>query len=68
MHGVCIPAYLAHGNSKGEARGKNRHKNNARAVRNLKKINLGMKEKQNLTSAKDLTIEHLERCESPTID
>ena len=37
MHEVCIhKVYLAHGNSKGEERGRSRHKNNSRrVVRNL---------------------------------
>ena len=37
MHGVCInTGYLAHGNSKGEARERGRHKSNSKkVVRNL---------------------------------
>ena len=60
MQGVCIPhSILAHGNSKGEARGKNRHKNknNAKVVRNLKERNVrskGKSPKQDLTSANDI--------------
>ena len=73
MHGVCNcvfhTGFLAHGNSKGEARGRSRHQNNSRrVVRNLEKMNVGTKEKspkQGLTSAKDLTIELPERRESP---
>ena len=52
--------YLAHGNSKGEARGRNGHRINATVVRNLEERNVGTKEKspkQSLASAKDLTIE-----------
>ena len=50
MHEVCI--------SKGEARGRNRHKSNSnRVVRNLEERNVGTKgknPKQDLISAKDL--------------
>ena len=59
MREVCIPhgsLYLEDGNSKGKARGRNRHKNNARVVRNPKERNVGTKEKgpkRDLTSAKD---------------
>ena len=49
--------YLVHGNSKGEARGRNRHKSNSKRVaRNLKERNVGTKRKgpkQSLNSAKD---------------
>ena len=51
MHGVCIP------HSKDETRGRSRHKNNARVVRNLEERNVGTKgkcPKQGLSSAKDL--------------
>ena len=44
--------YLAHGNSKDEARGRNRHKNESkRGVRNLEERNVGTKRsrKQGLT-------------------
>ena len=66
MHEVCVShtVYLAHGNSKGEARGRNRHKNNARVVRNLEERNVGTKgksPKQGLISAMDLPIELPER-------
>ena len=58
---VSHTGHLAHGNSKGEARGRSRHKNdNNGVVRNLEKRNVGTKEKspkQGLTSAKYLTIE-----------
>ena len=38
--------YLTHGNSKGEGRGRNWHKNNSkRAVRDLKERNMGTKGK-----------------------
>ena len=60
VRGAHPTLYLAHGNSKGEVRGRNRHKNNERVVRNLEKKNVDMKEKspeQDLTSAKNLTIE-----------
>ena len=33
--------YIAHRNSKAEARGRNRHKNNERVVRNLEERNVG---------------------------
>ena len=59
--------YLAHGKSKGEARGRIRHKNNARIVKNLEERNVGAKEKspkQNITNAKDLSIELPEGRES----
>ena len=46
MYGcVSHTVYIAHGNSKGEARGRNRYKNNARVVRNLKERNVGTKVK-----------------------
>ena len=57
---VSHTVYLAHGDSKDEARGSSRHKNNVRVVRNMETRNLGTKgksPKQDLTSAKDLTIE-----------
>ena len=63
MHEVCIPQ-----NSKGEARGRNRHKNNARVVRNLEERNVGTKgknSKQGLICDKNLTIELLEGRDSP---
>ena len=47
---------------------RNRHKNNARVVRNLEERNVGTKgksPKQGLTSANDLTIELPEERESP---
>ena len=59
--------YLAHGISKGEARGRSRHKRNSnRVVRNPEEGYVGMKgknPKQDLNSAKDLTIELPERRE-----
>ena len=64
---VSHTVYLAHGNSKSEARGRNKHKNNA-IVRNLEERNVGMRGKilkQGLTSAKDLPMELSERLESP---
>ena len=47
MHEVCIPHSIpiAHGNSKDETRGRNRHKNNAKVVRNLEKRDVGTKGK-----------------------
>ena len=51
--------YLAHGNSKGEEE-EEIDKNNERVVRNLEEKNVstkGKSPKQDLTSAKDLTIE-----------
>ena len=57
---VSHTAYLAHWNSEGEARGRSRHKNNARVVRHLEERNVSTKGKSlkhDLTSAKDLTIE-----------
>ena len=59
---------VSHGNSKGEARGRSRHKNNVRVARSLEERNVGMKgksPKQDLTSAKDLTIGLPEGRESP---
>ena len=35
VYDVSHTVYLAHGNSKGEARGRNKRKNNARVARNL---------------------------------
>ena len=64
---VTHTVYLAHGNSNGEARGRSIHKNNARVVINLEERNVGTKRKspkQDLTSAKDLTIELPEGRES----
>ena len=53
----------------GEARGRSRHKNNAKSVvRNQEEKNVGTNEKnpkQDLTSAKDLTIELPEGRKSP---
>ena len=60
MRYVSYTGYLAHGNSKGEERRRNRHKNDRRLVRNMEKWNVGSKgisPKQDLTSTKDLTIE-----------
>ena len=72
MRCVSHTVYLAHGNHKGETRGRSRHKcNSNRVVRNLEERNMGMKGKsikQGLISAKDLPIELPEGCESPTID
>ena len=54
---VSHTGYLAYGNSKDEAREISRHKNN---VRNPEERNVGTKvksPKQDLTSAKDLTVE-----------
>ena len=50
-----------------EARGRNRYKNNSKIVRNLEETNVGTKgksPKQDLNSAKDLTMELPEGCES----
>ena len=50
---VSHTVYLAHGNSKGEARARNRHK---RVVRNMEERKVGTKgksPKQGLTSAED---------------
>ena len=71
MHEVCVShiVYLAHGNKKGEARSRNRHKRNSnRVVRNLEEMNVGTKgksPKQGLITAKDLPIELSEGCDSP---
>ena len=66
---VSLTGYLAHGNSIGEAKGSSRHERNRnRVVRNLEEWNVGIKKKnrkQDLTSAKYLTIELPEGCESP---
>ena len=69
MREVCIPHHLAHENSKGEARGRIRHKNNNN--KSIKKP--GRKErgqegenlKQGLTNDRKLTIEVLEERDSP---
>ena len=60
MHEACIPlytGYLAHENSKEEARGRSRHQGNSkRVVRNMDDRNVGTKgesPKQGLTSAED---------------
>ena len=67
---MCVShtGYLAHGNSKSEARRRNRHMNNARVVRNLEEMNVGTKgksPKQGLISSKDLPIDLSEGWESP---
>ena len=65
---VSHTGYLAYGNSKHEARGRSRHKNNGTALINWEERNVGTKEespKQVLTSAKDLSIELTEGRESP---
>ena len=58
---VSHTRYLANGNSKGEARGRSRHKSNSKSVvRNLDESNVGTKgksHKQELTSAEGLAIE-----------
>ena len=71
MHDVCVfyTGYLAHGNSKGEIRGRSRHRNNSkRVVRNLEERNVGTirgkSSKQGITSSKDLSIELPEGHES----
>ena len=68
-HARDVHPYLAHGNSKGEARGRNRHKTHSkRVVGHLEDRNGGMKgksPKQSLTSAKDLPMELPEGHESP---
>ena len=65
---VSHTVYLVHENSKGETRGRNRHKNNSkRVVRNLEERNVGTKvisPKQRITNIKDLTIELPEGRES----
>ena len=65
---VSHTEYLAHGSSKDEARGRSRHNNNSKVVRNVEGRNVstkGKNPKQNLTKAKDLTIELPEGRESP---
>ena len=61
--------YLAHGNSKGEARRRSRHENNSKGgVTDIEERNVGTKgksPKQGPTSAKDLTIELPKVRESP---
>ena len=61
--GVSHARYLAHGNSKGVARGRRRHKNNSKIVRNLEERKVVTKEKspeEGLTSVEDLIIEFSE--------
>ena len=70
MRCVSHTGYLAHENSKGEIRGKSRYENNSkRVLRNMEERNEGAKRekclKQNLTSAKDLTIMLLDGGDSP---
>ena len=65
MRCVSHTLYLAHGNSEGEARGRNRHRNYERLVRNLEEGTKRESPKQGLTSAKDLAIELSEGRESP---
>ena len=45
---------LVHGNNEGDARGRNRHKSNARVVRNLEERSVGTKKK---SPKQDLTEE-----------
>ena len=67
---MCVShtVYLAHGNSKDEARGRSKHKRDRNiVVRNLEERNVGTKEKsfkRGLISVKDLTIQLPEGCES----
>ena len=65
---VSHTGYPAHENRKGEARGRNRHKNNAREYskksKRKKRGTKGKSRKQGLTSANDLTIELPEERES----
>ena len=78
---VSYTRYLAHGNSKGEARGRNRHKSNSKIVlRNMEERIMETKGKspkqdltiennnQGLTSTEDLSIELPEGRDSPTMD
>ena len=70
MHGVCISHRIprAYRDSKGDVRGRSRHKSNSRVVRNLEKTNMGTKQKnrkQGLTGAKGLTTDFPEGRESP---
>ena len=55
MHGVCIlyRGYLAHGNSKGEARGRSGHKNNVSSKKcgRKEREHEGKSPKHDLTSA-----------------
>ena len=57
---VSHTGYLVRGNSKGEARGRNTHRNNSNIVRNMESNNVGTKRwkspKQGLTSAEDLDL------------
>ena len=66
---MCVShtGYLAHGNSKGEARGRKQTRIIVKRVlrNNLEEWNVGTKRKsrkQDLTTAKDLTIELSDRC------
>ena len=74
MHEVCTPHSIPRAweqQGRGKRKRRNRQKNNARVARNLEETNVGTKGKylkQDLTSAKDPTIELLEGRESPTID
>ena len=43
--GVSHTGYLEPGNNKGEARGRSRHKNNAKVVRNLEERNVARRGK-----------------------
>ena len=64
MHGMCIPHRIPRTwEQQGEARGRSRHKNNSKIVRNIKERIVGTKRKcpkRGLTSAKDIAIELLE--------
>ena len=66
---VSHKGYLAHGSSKGEIRERSKHKNHShRVVWNMEEKIVGKKGKnlkQDLTNAKDLTIELPEGRESP---
>ena len=68
--GVSHTKYLAHGNIKGEARGRNRYKNHCKIVmRNMEGKTVGITRGKGpelgLTSTKDLTMELPEGHEAP---
>ena len=69
MECIFHTGYLAHGSSHGNASGRGRHmRGSNKVVRNLEERNVGTKEKNpkhGLISAKDLTMQLLEGCESP---
>ena len=54
--------YLVHGNSKGEARGRSRHKNNSKIFKNMEERKVGTIGGE-APNNEYINIEHLEECQ-----